>query len=240
MTYIKPASSKDIHEMRETLELARTVLGIVPNSGRYMVRRKFMLLAFQTFFAGAMGFPNEMSAWQSIKQWLRLGYYGFLARKSGSYAPTEVLFLAAHAASAGFGCRYCEAHTVLGAMNAGVSKEKLAALLDFEKSPVFSDAERAVIEFGLASGKAPTQVTPKIMKELGKHYSDDHVLDIINAVAAYGYLNRFNDILGTPMEAEPIEAATQVLGPKRWNIGKHDKPMPESMPSREENKSRRA
>ena len=55
-------------------------------------------------------------------------------------------------ASAGAGCRYCQAHTAAHAAHLGVDEQKLADLWSFETSDRFTDAERAALRLALHSG----------------------------------------------------------------------------------------
>ena len=36
-----------------------------------------------------------------------------------------------------------------------------------------------------------------------------------------GFLNRWNDTMGTPLEAEPIEIGEKYLAAHGWRVGKH-------------------
>jgi hypothetical protein len=37
----------------------------------------------------------------------------------------------------------------------------------------------------------------------------------------FAFLNRWNDTMGTPLEAKPLEVAQQTLGGQGWEAGKH-------------------
>ena len=37
----------------------------------------------------------------------------------------------------------------------------------------------------------------------------------------FAFLNRWNDTLGTPLEASPMAVAAQALGGQGWTAGKH-------------------
>jgi len=40
-------------------------------------------------------------------------------------------------------------------------------------------------------------------------------------VAYFGFLNRWNDTMGTPLEPEPIAAGEKYLASHGWKVGKH-------------------
>ena len=44
---------------------------------------------------------------------------------------------------------------------------------------------------------------------------------MMSVVALFGYLNRWNDVMGTSLEDDAIESANQYLKEKGWDIGKH-------------------
>ena len=53
-----------------------------------------------------------------------------------------------------------------------------------------------------------------------RHYwSDDEIVEITGVIALFGYLNRWNDVMGTSLEKEAIEFASQSI--KDWSKGKH-------------------
>ena len=40
-------------------------------------------------------------------------------------------------------------------------------------------------------------------------------------IALFGYLNRWNDSMATPLEEEPIEVAEKHIAQHGWKLGKH-------------------
>ena len=44
----------------------------------------------------------------------------------------------------------------------------------------------------------------------------------MGVVALFGYLNRWNDSMGTDIEEGAVESAGQYLGKHGWDKGKHD------------------
>jgi len=40
-------------------------------------------------------------------------------------------------------------------------------------------------------------------------------------IALFGFLNRWNDTMATPLEEEPIEAGEKFLAAHGWDAGKH-------------------
>ena len=44
---------------------------------------------------------------------------------------------------------------------------------------------------------------------------------IVGVIAAFGFLNRWNDTMATPLEDEPIEVGERLLAKRGWSAGKH-------------------
>ena len=65
--------------------------------------------------------------------------------------------LVAEVSSAAAGCRHCQAQTAFAAHSAGASDEKVAAVWEFETSPLFTEAERAALSLALAAGASPNE-----------------------------------------------------------------------------------
>jgi uncharacterized peroxidase-related enzyme len=117
--------------------------------------------------------------------------------------PLETRKLVAYITSTTAGCKYCRSHTAFGAFHAGVSAEKLAAAWDYLTSPLFNDAERAAMSLAQAAGHAPVEVTDEHFAELRKHYDDDQVVEIVGVISLFGFLNKWNAVIGTDIEDAP-------------------------------------
>ena len=119
------------------------------------------------------------------------------------------------------GCRYCQAHTIRAAERYGADEDKLKNIWDFRTHSAFSEAERAALEFALASSTIPNAVDDKIAKNLRLYWNDGDIVEILGVIALFGYLNRWNDSMGTEIEQEAIESGDTYLKQKGWNTGKH-------------------
>jgi alkylhydroperoxidase family enzyme len=119
------------------------------------------------------------------------------------------------------GCLYCQAHTLLGAKNFGVSEAKLADIWTYAASPHYSERERLALDFALAAASQPNAVTDAQFAQLQTHWSDGEIVEILGVVAMFAFLNRWNDTLATPLEAVPEALASSTLGEQGWAPGKH-------------------
>lgn len=172
-----------------------TTLGFVPNSVLTMQRKPKIVQAFAQLNAAVMDPAGSVDA-------------GFRR-------------LLGHVASRAAGCRYCMAHTALGAANFGISEEKLAALWDYATSPLYSAAERVALDFARAAASVPNAVDAALAARLKQHWSDEQVAEMLAVVAMFGFLNRWNDTMGTPLEAPAQAIAQRHLAPHGWSAGQH-------------------
>jgi alkylhydroperoxidase family enzyme len=129
--------------------------------------------------------------------------------------------LIAHVASRSAGDVYSMAHTASGALHFGVSPEKLAAIANFAASPLFSAAEKSALSIAEAAGKAPNNVSDAMFAELRKHWSENKIVEIVAAIAATGFVNRWNATMATPLEDEPLAVGEKHLAPHGWAPGPH-------------------
>jgi uncharacterized peroxidase-related enzyme len=170
-------------------------LGFVPNSMLIMQRRPEIMVAFAAMSA---------SLW------------------SPSSTVDKVLKrLVAHVASRAAGCQYCMAHTASGALHVGLDEQKLAAVWDYQTSPLFTSAERAALDVAAAAGAVPNFVSDDMFRELRRYWSEAQIVEIVAVISVFGFLNRWNDTMATPLENEPIAVGNQFLAAHGWGVGKH-------------------
>jgi uncharacterized peroxidase-related enzyme len=129
--------------------------------------------------------------------------------------------LVAHVASRAAGCRYCMAHTIEGAVHFGVADAKLAAIWQYQSSPLYTERERVALDFAFAASVVPNAVTDEQFADLRKHWSEEEIVEIVATIAMFGFLNRWNDTMGTALEEKPLATADRYLAPGGWTPGKH-------------------
>jgi len=179
----------------DLIQFFRGPLGTVPNSVLTMQRRPAIARAFTELNKAVMANLGRVTA----EQKRLIGY------------------LASHTA----GCHYCEAHTILAAERFGASAERLADIWSYATSPHFTDAERAAFDFAIAAASVPNAVTPAVGAALRAHWTEDEIVEILGVVALFGFLNRWNDSMGTTLEPIGIAAGEKNLAREGWNVGKH-------------------
>lgn len=129
--------------------------------------------------------------------------------------------LIANIASRAAGCQYCVAHTASNAHRSSIEDQKIAKVWEYARNPLFNDAERAALEFARCAASAPNAVEDSHFAELRKHYSETQIVEILATVAYFGFLNRWNDSMATPLEEIPTAFAESTLNDGTWEAGKH-------------------
>ncbi len=195
MPIIEPLPEDHNPELVDLIQFFRGPLGTVPNSVLTMQRRPKIARAFTELNKAVMENSGRVTAEQK-----RL-----------------IGFIASHAA----GCRYCEAHTILAAERFGATPERLAAIWDYQRGSLFTDAEKAAFDFALAAACVPNSVTPEIALALKSNWTDDEIVEILGVIALFGFLNRWNDSMSTTLEEIGISAGKRHMVSKGWVPGKH-------------------
>jgi uncharacterized peroxidase-related enzyme len=180
-------------ELEDVFRLYDDTMTFVPNSLPTMARRPEILRAFSDLIT---------AIWRT------------------GTVPVGLKPLVAIMASAAAGCRYCQAHEAVDAKLRGIPDEKIAQIWDFERSPLYDDAERVALRFALAAASVPNAVTPQHFDALREHWDDGQIVEILAVVGLFGFLNRWNDSMATDLEDIPFSFAADMYG-DRWEPGKH-------------------
>ncbi len=221
MAKLKPLSGKALEIIKPIMEAAKKNMGFVPNSIKIMARIPALVGSFGMLTANIIGQDGIISPFTALK--MNFKNLGWTAKnlKDKDRAPLYLKNLVSHVSSNASGCRYCQAHTVGEAFHHGASIEQVEAVWDFENSPLFDEAEKAALRFGFAAGQVPNGVTEEHFVELRKHFSEKQIVDFGATIALFGFLNRWNDTMGTTLEPEAIAFAEKHLAKSGWEIGKH-------------------
>ena len=129
--------------------------------------------------------------------------------------------LVAHVVSRAAGCQYCMAHTAGGALLFGIDPKKVEAIWDFRTSPLYSEAEKVALDFAIAAASQPNGVTDEMFVDMRKHWGETQIVEIAAVAAVFGFLNRWNDTMATPLEEEPLHVGAKFLAGHGWKAGKH-------------------
>jgi uncharacterized peroxidase-related enzyme len=85
------------------------------------------------------------------------------------------------------------------AQRAGVPAQKLAALADYERSPLFTEQERAVIRYSAECTRA-VRVSDDTFAALRASLDTERIVELVQVVAYYNMVSRILEPLGVELE----------------------------------------
>tara|TARA_B110000879_G_scaffold30749_1_gene41956 strand:- start:1628 stop:2230 length:603 start_codon:yes stop_codon:yes gene_type:complete len=196
MPLVTPLSSEHDLETKELAEFFNETLGFCPNSVLTMQRRPAISKAFINLNKAVMA--NEGRVTSSLKRMI------------------------AWVSSNATGCRYCQAHAIRAAERYGAAQEQLDNIWEYKTHAAFSEAERAALDFSLAASMVPNAVDLSIKKELYNYWDEGEIVEMLGVISLFGYLNRWNDSMGTSLEEDAIDSGNKFLGKHGFEVGKHN------------------
>ena len=57
------------------------------------------------------------------------------------------------------------------------------------------------------------------MSEMKKHWNDGEIVEILGVISLFGFLNRWNDSMGTPIENDALKSGKEYIN--NWYPEKH-------------------
>jgi len=195
MSRLAPLPVGSVPELNDIFEKIKASGHYIPNSQLILQRKPKIVRALRALNAAVFDPEGEVS----------VGFKRLLA----------------YVASRTAGCFYCMAHNAGGSLKSGIKDEKLAAVWEFRSSPLFDEKERVALEFAIAAAAQPNDVSDELFDRMKRHWSEGEIVEITALVAYFGFMNRFNDTMATPLEDEPIQVAEKHIAAHGWSIGKH-------------------
>ena len=195
MPLVTPLSPDANEDVKKLAEFFNETLGFCPNSVLTMQIRPDIAASFINLNKAVMA--NNGKVTSALKR------------------------LIAWVSSNASGCRYCQAHAIRAAERYGASQEQLDNVWEYKTHPAFNDAERAALDFALAASLIPNDVNDDIQAELHKYWNDGEIVEMLGVISLFGFLNRWNDSMGTVIEEDAVDSAETYLGKKGWERGKH-------------------
>ena len=192
---VKPKSPEGDPELQKLIEFFNETLGFCPNSVLTMQIRPEIAYAFINLNKAVMA--NHGRVTSALKRLI-----GYMA----SYTA---------------GCRYCQAHTIRAAERYGAKDEQMENIWEYKTHSAFSDAERAALDFAVAASAVPNAVDDEIAENLRKYWDEGEIVEMLGVISLFGYLNRWNDSMGTEMESGAVESGEKYLASRGWSVGKH-------------------
>ena len=194
MPHLPPLPRDAVPEFKALYDHYENTRGFIPNSILTMSRR-----------------PGIARAFMQLNQ--AILYEGTVDE--------ELKMLVSLIASQAAGCLYCQAHMANLSSIYKASGKKIAAVWEFETSDLFSDAERAALRLAMKASIIPNQAEQEDFDELGRHFDEGQIVELVASVALFGYLNRWNDSMATELEEHPSQVARNTIGACGWQPGKH-------------------
>lgn len=195
MPLVTPLSATHDLETKALAEFFNETLGFCPNSVLTMQHRPAISKAFINLNKAVM--KNEGRVTSALKRMI------------------------AWVSSNATGCLYCQAHAIRAAERYGAEQEQLDHIWEYSTHAAFSEAERVALDFSLAASQLPNAVDDALKQRLYNHWNEGEIVEMLGVISLFGYLNRWNDSMGTSIENGAVESGEHYLGKHGWNKGKH-------------------
>jgi len=195
MPLVTPLSPNHDLETKVLAEFFNETLGFCPNSVLTMQHRPAISKAFINLNKAVM--TNEGRVTSALKRMI------------------------AWVSSNATGCRYCQAHAIRAAERYGAEQEQLDNIWEYQTHSAFTEAERVALDFSLAASQVPNAVNDVLKKRLYTYWNEGEIVEMLGVISLFGYLNRWNDSMGTTIENGAIESGDLYLGKHGWTKGKH-------------------
>lgn len=192
---VSPLIENEDQDFQDLITFFNETLGFCPNSVKTMYHRPRIAYAFIELNKAVM--ENKGRVTSDLKRMI-------------AYISSNVA-----------GCRYCQAHTIRAADRYGAEAEKMQNIWDYKAHDAFSEAEKAALEFAFLSSIIPNQVDDEIAEKLRLYWNEGEIVEIMGVIALFGYLNRWNDSMGTEIEEGAVESGEKYLKESGWTVGKH-------------------
>lgn len=192
---VSPSNEKVDPELQKLITFYNETLGFCPNSVKTMYHRPRIAHAFIEMNKAVMENKGKVSS--SLKR--LIGYISSLAA----------------------GCSYCQAHTIRAAERYGADSNQLNNIWEYKTHPAFSESERAALELALRSSTIPNSIDDVTAKNIRKHFSEGEIVEIMGVISLFGFLNRWNDSMGTEIEDAALSSGKTHLEKRGWKSDKH-------------------
>lgn len=217
---IRPLTLDQAKEYSSVLKISELVMGYTPNSMLTMAKDRELFMSFGLLSMRCMDIKISKSVVGAVWPFLKMLFIKFFG-KSPKRIDMKLRALISTAVSFSSGCRYCQAHSATLASHCGVSDKKIREILKYELSKHYSESERAALDIAFCAGRIPNGVTKAHFEKLAKYFSEEEIIDIVATISYLGFLNRWNDTMGTFLESKPKKFAEKSISESGWVIGKH-------------------
>ena len=147
------------------------------------------------------GEPARGSGIEPIELWAHrprmmsgMGKFQQAVRK-GDAVDERVRLLVELKGSQMIGCEYCVDLGSQICRRSGLSDDELLALPRHSFSDLFTDREKAALDFTVGVMRTPVEVSDELFARVGEHFTDEQLVEI-TALLTVVNLNRFNAAFG--------------------------------------------
>ena len=78
-----------------------------------------------------------------------------------------------------------------------------------------------LLEFAFRCSTVPNSVDDEVAERLRAYWDESEIVEIMGVIALFGFLNRWNDSMGTEIEPGAAESGIKYLAGQGWTTGKH-------------------
>lgn len=136
-------------------------------------------------------------------------------------------------------CAFCVDLNSSAALERHATLEKLAALADYETSPLFTQSERAAITYAEAVTDPARRVDEALFAHLRQQFCDQEIVELTALIAFQNMSSKFNAALGVPAQgfcvmgaqnasSEPDPGQSDAAGPGAYETPRSCVPLKRS------------
>jgi AhpD family alkylhydroperoxidase len=99
-------------------------------------------------------------------------------------------------------CRYCVVQHETLSKRLGITDAKIADIGDdrYRTSPLFTDAEKALMDLTVQIGVDANRVTKDLWDRLHRHFTEAQIVEAVFTITVYIAISKFGDALGVALE----------------------------------------
>ncbi|GAA4113663.1 hypothetical protein GCM10022393_12800 [Aquimarina addita] len=169
------------------LKIVKELIGVIPNCDQTLEIWPTGFRTYNLIVPNLLNLPASLMGGTSLKSIVGLGMY---------------------ASSNAAECPYCTAHTCSYAMRRGLDAEKIKG----HRTP----KEVSVVTLAEALSRVPCELKKEHCVELSSHFSSYEVRWILMGIGMMGFLNKYMDVMGIPLEDEAIADTGNLLVGTGW------------------------
>lgn len=125
--------------------------------------------------------------------------YGMIDRKSSPVDPALRSLITVRVSQINH-CPFCVDLNSATLMNRGASAEKVEALERWRESALFSEPERAALDYAETMTLSQAGVDDALMERLKRHFDDDAIVELTGLIAFQNLSSKFNAALDVPAQ----------------------------------------